>query len=143
MVPRCPYEIFPSRSNPTPPRSTKPTFAERFRWFGKDRPSRAGRRGRARGSEITRSASATPVENSATWRGTRKRVHVIRCTADREKVDKRTRSKWSRALRYALVQKTPSESLVQFVKRKGGINRRAERFRAHQRDIPSWLLSSE
>src|ERR1700730_14710362 len=25
---------------------------------------------------------------------------VIRCTADREKVDKRTRSKWSRALRY-------------------------------------------
>jgi hypothetical protein len=53
---------------------------------------------------------------------------VIRCTADREKVDKRTRSKWSRALRYALVQKTPSESLVQFIKRKGGINRCAERF---------------
>src|SRR2546430_784836 len=75
MVPRCPYEIFPSRSNPTPPRSTKPTFAERFLWFGKDRPSRAGRRGRARGSEITGSASATPVENSATWRSTRKRVH--------------------------------------------------------------------
>jgi hypothetical protein len=56
---------------------------------------------------------------------------VIRCTADREKVDKRTRSKWSRALRYALVQKTPSESLVQFIKRKGGSNRCAERFRAH------------
>ena len=29
----------------------------------------------ARGSEITGSASATPVENSATWRSTRKRVH--------------------------------------------------------------------
>jgi hypothetical protein len=68
---------------------------------------------------------------------------VIRCTADREKVDKRTRSKWSRALRYALVQKTPSESLVQFIKRKGGINRCAERFRAHQRGRPSRLLSSE
>src|SRR2546429_5067733 len=76
MVPRCPYEIFPSRSNPTPPRSTKPTFAERFLWLGKDRPSRAGRRGRARGSEITGSATATPVENSATWRSTSKRVHV-------------------------------------------------------------------
>jgi hypothetical protein len=68
---------------------------------------------------------------------------LIRCTADREKVDKRTRSKWSRALRYALVQKTPSESLVQFIKRKGGINRCAERFRAHQRGRPSRLLSSE
>jgi hypothetical protein len=68
---------------------------------------------------------------------------VIRCTADREKVDKRTRSKWSRALRYALVQKTPSESLVQFIKRKGGINRCAERFRAHQRGRPSRLLSSK
>ena len=68
---------------------------------------------------------------------------VIRCTADREKVDKRTRSKWTRALRYALVQKTPSESLVQFIKRKGGINRCAERFRAHQRGRPSRLLSSE
>ena len=68
---------------------------------------------------------------------------VIRCTADPAKVDKRTRSKWSRALRYALVQKTPSESLVQFIKRKGGINRCAERFRAHQRGRPSRLLSSE
>jgi hypothetical protein len=58
---------------------------------------------------------------------------IIQCTADPAKVDKRTRSKWSRALRYALVQKTPSESLVQFIKRKGGINRCAERFRAYRR----------
>src|SRR5690349_20336340 len=58
---------------------------------------------------------------------------VIRCTADREKVDKRTRSKWTRALRYALAQNTPSEPLVQFIKRKGGINRCAGRFRAHGR----------
>jgi hypothetical protein len=68
---------------------------------------------------------------------------IIRCTANPAKVDKRTRSKWSRALRYALVQKTPSESLVQFIKRKDGINRCAERFRAHRRGRPSWLLSSE
>ena len=53
---------------------------------------------------------------------------VIRCTADPAKVDKRTRSKWSRALRYALEYKLPSEPLDAFIKRKGGINRCAERF---------------
>jgi hypothetical protein len=53
---------------------------------------------------------------------------IIRCTADPAKVDKRTRSKWSRVLRYALAHKSHSESLSQFIKRKGGINRCAERF---------------
>jgi hypothetical protein len=47
---------------------------------------------------------------------------IIRCTADPTKVDKRTRSKWARALRRAIVQKIPSEPLVRFIKRKGGIN---------------------
>ena len=36
---------------------------------------------------------------------------IIRCTADPAKVDKRTRSKWSRALRYALAYKYHSEPL--------------------------------
>jgi hypothetical protein len=53
---------------------------------------------------------------------------IIRCTADPAKVDKRTRSKWSRALRYALAYKLTSEPLGQFMKRKGGINECAERF---------------
>src|SRR5262249_16571521 len=53
---------------------------------------------------------------------------IIRCTADPSKVDKRTRSKWSRVLRYALVNKSHSEPLDQFIKRKGGINKCAERF---------------
>src|SRR5437868_5367318 len=53
---------------------------------------------------------------------------IIRCTADPAKVDKRTRSKWSRALRSALEQKIPSEPLVRFIKRKGGINECASRF---------------
>jgi hypothetical protein len=53
---------------------------------------------------------------------------IIRCTSDPAKVDKRTRSKWARALRRALVQKNPSEPLVRFIKRRGGINRCAERF---------------
>jgi hypothetical protein len=53
---------------------------------------------------------------------------VIRCTADSTKVDKRTRSKWSRALRYALKYKLPSEPLELFMKRKSGINSCASRF---------------
>ena len=53
---------------------------------------------------------------------------VILCTADRQKVDKRTRSKWSRVLRYAAEYKTSAEPLDQFIKRKGRINKCAERF---------------
>jgi hypothetical protein len=68
---------------------------------------------------------------------------VIRSTADPAKVDKRTRSKWTRVLRYAVAQNTSSESLVQFIKRKGGINLCAERFRAHRLGRPSRLLSSD
>jgi hypothetical protein len=54
---------------------------------------------------------------------------IIRCTADPAKVDKRTRSKWSRALRYALAYKSPSEPLGKFMKRKGGINECAARLK--------------
>ena len=53
---------------------------------------------------------------------------IIRCTADPTNVDKRTRSKWSRALRYSLRYKPHSEPLKQFIKRKGGINKCASRF---------------
>jgi hypothetical protein len=53
---------------------------------------------------------------------------VILCTSDPAKVDRRTRSKWSRVLRYALEYKSHSESLAQFIKRKGGINSCASRF---------------
>jgi hypothetical protein len=56
---------------------------------------------------------------------------IIRCTADPTKVDKRTRSKWSRALRYALAYKLTSEPLDQFIKRKGGINECAARCARH------------
>ena len=53
---------------------------------------------------------------------------IIRCTADPAKVDKRTRSKWSRTLRYALARKLTSEPLDRFIKRKGGINSCATKF---------------
>jgi hypothetical protein len=60
---------------------------------------------------------------------------VIRCTADPAKADKRTRSKWSRVMRYAAAYKPDSKSLDQFVRRKGGINECAARF-------TRWLGSS-
>ena|SRR5947208_11402967 len=53
---------------------------------------------------------------------------VILCTADPGKVDKRTRSKWSRVMRYAAEYKPSSEPLAAFVQRKGGINKCVERF---------------
>jgi hypothetical protein len=53
---------------------------------------------------------------------------VVRCTADPAKADKRTRSKWSRVMRYAAVYKSDSERLGQFIRQKGGINKCATRF---------------
>jgi hypothetical protein len=53
---------------------------------------------------------------------------IIRCTADPAKADKRSRSKWSRVLRYAAAYKPDSEPLGHFIKRKGGINACAVRF---------------
>ncbi len=53
---------------------------------------------------------------------------VIRCTADAAKADKRTRSKWSRVMRYAAAYKPDSEPLGQFAIRKGCINACAARF---------------
>jgi hypothetical protein len=47
---------------------------------------------------------------------------IIRCTADRRRVDKRTRSKWSRILQYVKMEKDEKEPLAEFMKRKGGIN---------------------
>jgi hypothetical protein len=53
---------------------------------------------------------------------------IIRCTADPAKADKRTRSKWSRVMRYAAAYKADTEPLDQFIRRKGGINACAARF---------------
>jgi len=53
---------------------------------------------------------------------------IIRSTADPAKDDKRTRSKWSRVMRYAATYKPGSEALDQFIQRKGGINACVARF---------------
>jgi hypothetical protein len=65
---------------------------------------------------------------------------LIRCTADPAKVDKRTRSKWTRALRFVAERKPYSEPLAAFIKRKGGINKCADRFtRCLGRRGPNYL----
>jgi hypothetical protein len=53
---------------------------------------------------------------------------VIFCTADPEKVDYRMRSKWARVMRYAKVFKDPDETLIDFVRHRGGINRCVRRY---------------
>ena len=53
---------------------------------------------------------------------------IIRCTSDPAKVDDRTRSKWSRVLRFAAEFKDLDEPLRNFIKRKGGLNKCAFRF---------------
>ena len=53
---------------------------------------------------------------------------MILCTTDRGEVDERTRSKWSRVLRYATEFKDLKEPLRDFIRRKGGLNACAARF---------------
>ena len=53
---------------------------------------------------------------------------IIMCTADPKKVDDKTRSKWSRVLRYAAAYKPEKELSRDFLRRKGGINKCAARY---------------
>ena len=52
---------------------------------------------------------------------------VIRCTCD-SNIDRKTISRWSRALRYVAERKPPETPLKTFMQRKGGINACADRF---------------
>ena len=58
---------------------------------------------------------------------------VIHCVVPIGSIDSRTRSKWSRALNYALQNKKASESLQSFTLRNGGINECASRCRPRGR----------
>ncbi len=53
---------------------------------------------------------------------------VVYRTSDPCKVDAKTRSKWSRALRYIEQFEPDNQGLAQFVKSKGGINECASRW---------------
>jgi hypothetical protein len=80
-----------------------------------------------RGREIDRARRALRLQRLEVSEREDPFAAVIRCTADPAKADKRTRSKWSRVMRYA-AYKLVSEPLEQFIKRKGGINACAARF---------------
>ena len=53
---------------------------------------------------------------------------LIFCTSDPKIVDAKTRSKWSRVLRYAARAKPPGQRLIDFVRSNGGINECARKF---------------
>jgi hypothetical protein len=53
---------------------------------------------------------------------------VIFCTSDPDVADAKTRSKWSRVLRYARKTKPAGQRLTDFIKSKGGLNECARRF---------------
>jgi hypothetical protein len=82
----------------------------------------------AEGRALERAHKALRLQRICPFAGEEPFAAVIRCTAEPAKVDKRTRSKWSRVLRYALEYKCHSEPLHKFIKRKGGINKCAGRF---------------
>jgi hypothetical protein len=72
--------------------------------------------------EVERARQALRLRGLSPLPGEDVYAAIIRCTADPARADKRTRSKWSRVLRYAKMEKDEKEPLVAFVKRKGGIN---------------------
>jgi hypothetical protein len=82
----------------------------------------------AEGREIDRARRALRLQKLDVSEREDAFAAVIRCTADPAKADKRTRSKWSRLMRYAAAYKPVSERLDQFIQRKGGINACAGRF---------------
>jgi hypothetical protein len=82
----------------------------------------------AEGGEVERAGRALCLQRLEVSDREDPFASIIRCTADPAKADKRTRSKWSRVMRYAAVYKSDSEPLAQFVRRKGGINECAARF---------------
>ena len=53
---------------------------------------------------------------------------VIFCTSDSNVADAKTRSKWSRALRYVRKEKPVGQSLTEFIKSNGGLNECARKF---------------
>jgi hypothetical protein len=73
-------------------------------------------------AEVDRARQALRSRGLLPWPREDVYAAIIRCTADPARVDKRTRSKWSRVLRYAKMQKDDKEPFAEFVKRKGGIN---------------------
>jgi hypothetical protein len=101
----------------------------------------------ADGSEVDRACKALRLQRLDASDREDPYAAIIRCTAGADKANKRTRSKWSRVMRYAERFKSDDELLEEFIKRKGGINECAARYtqrlgrlaeRKHQRRSARW-----
>jgi hypothetical protein len=77
------------------------------------------------GKAVSRAHRALHLRGHSSVREPEPFAAVILCTSD---PDDRMRSKWSRVLRFAAEFKDLDESLRDFIKRKGGINKCAARF---------------
>jgi hypothetical protein len=106
----------------------------------------------AEGCGVHRARQALRSRGLVPWPREDVYAAIIRCTADPARADKRTRSKWSRVLRYVRMEKDEKEGLAEFVKRKGGINdcnarygRCLRRLAARRRSIAQfqWRLASK
>ena len=80
------------------------------------------------GKAVKRAHRALHLRGYSSVREPEPLAAIILCTSDPEKADYRTRSKWSRALRYVAEYKDLDEPLRDFIKRRGGLNACAERF---------------
>ena len=80
------------------------------------------------GKAVNRARRALHLRGYSSVREPEPFAAIILCTSDPEKADYRTRSKWSRVLRYVAEYKDLDEPLGDFIKRKGGLNRCAERY---------------
>ena len=80
------------------------------------------------GKAVKRACRAMHLRGYSSVREPEPFAAVILCTADHAKVDERTRSKWSRVLRYAAEYKDLDELLRDFIVRRGGLNECAERY---------------
>jgi hypothetical protein len=76
----------------------------------------------AEGCEVDRARRALRLRGLLRWAREHVFASIIRGTADPARADKRTRSKWSRVLRYVKMQNDDQEPLAEFIKRWGGIN---------------------
>ena len=72
------------------------------------------------GKAVDRACRALHLRGRKSVRRAEPFAAVILCTSDPAKVDERARSKWSRALRYAVRYKDLDEPFRDFIKRKGG-----------------------
>jgi hypothetical protein len=90
------------------------------------------------GKAVKRAHRALRLRGHKTVREPEPFAAIILCTSDPGKADYRTRSKWSRVLRYVAEYKDLDEPLRDFIKRRGGINRCAERYaRGLGQDVPT------